>query len=121
MELISLDNWLLWRQSHSYFIILNLHQEEDEVIWKRSKNEPEKNPSDEEEETQVGSKDKNQVDVCCNLGENGQTKKKKENDRKSIKSGGEYKNSRGRVFGRYSFKLNFDEMQIFVENERLQH
>ena len=54
-------------------------------------------------------------------GENGQMKKKKENDRKSIKSGGEYKNSRGRVFGRYSFKLNFDEMQIFVENERLQH
>ena len=51
MELISLDNWLLWRQSHSYFIILNLHQEEDEVIWKRSKNEPEKNPGDEEEET----------------------------------------------------------------------
>ena len=119
MELISLDNWLLWRQSHSYF--LNLHQEEDEVIWKRSKNEPEKNPGDEEEETKVGSKDKNQVDVRCNLGENGQTKKKKENDRKSIKSGGEYKNSRGRVFGRYSFKLNFDEMQIFVENERLQH
>ena len=65
MELISLDNCLLWRQSHSYF--LNLHQEEDEVIWKRSKNEPEKNPSDEEEETKVGSKDKNQVDVRCDL------------------------------------------------------
>ena len=57
----------MWRQSHSYFIVLNLHQEEDEVIWKRSKNEPEKNPGDEEEETQVGSKDKNQVDVRCNL------------------------------------------------------
>ena len=89
----------LWRQSHSYFIVLNLHQEEDEVIWKRSKNEPEKNPSDEEEETQVGSKDKNQVDVCCDLGENGQMKKKKENDRKSIKSGGEIKTQEEECLG----------------------
>ena len=99
MELISLDNCLLWRQSHSYFIILNLHQEEDEVIWKRSKNEPEKNPSDEEEETKVGSKDKNQVDVRCNLGENGQTKKKKENDRKFIKSGGKIKTQEEECLG----------------------
>ena len=99
MELISLDNWLLWRQSHSYFIILNLHQEEDEVIWKRSKNEPEKNPSDEEEETKVGSKDKNQVDVRCDLGENGQMKKKKENDRKSIKSGAKMKTKEEECLG----------------------
>ena len=79
MELISLDNWLLWRQSHSYFIILNLHQEEDEVIWKRSKNEPEKNPGDEEEEAKVGSKDKNQVDVRCDLEKSGQISKEREN------------------------------------------
>ena len=87
MELISLDNWLLWRQSHSYFIILNLHQEEDhylhqeedEVIWKRSKNEPEKNPGDEEEETKVGSKDKNQVDVRCDLEKSGKISKEKGN------------------------------------------
>ena len=80
MELISLDNCLLWRQSHSYFIILHLHQEEDEVIWKRSKNEPEKNPGDEEEEAKVGSKDKNQVDVRCDLEKSGKISKEREID-----------------------------------------
>ena len=47
----------------------------------------------------MGSKDKNQVDVCCNLGENGQTKKKKENDRKSVKSGGEIKTQEEECLG----------------------
>ena len=45
----------------------NLHQKKDEEKGEGSKDAPKNNPSDKEEETKVTSKQKDQMDIRCDL------------------------------------------------------